>query len=149
MALLSPVFDHIVIDVRDRIDEAMRCCEHLTLDLVWRPEWQTHPNGAGAVARVVVTTGDPRRTAQLFRGLFGGDAMAEREGRWVMAAGSAQVELAPPNMIAADGSHFCKTRRAVDRWAQPFSPPIRRAAGCRQSAPISTWTSCSLRRVHG
>ena len=158
MALLSPVLDHIVIDVRDRIDEAMRCfsslgfqltprgslarsarrggarrkvshhpcrpgqdrdgpryfCEHLTLDLVWRPEWQTHPNGAGAVARVVVTTGDPRRTAQLFRGLFGGDAMAEREGRWVMAAGSAQVELAPPNMIAADGSHFCKTRRAVD-----------------------------------
>ena len=72
-------------------------------DLVWRPEWQTHPNGAGAVARVVVTTGDPRRTAQLFRGLFGGDAMAEREGRWVIAAGSAQVELAPPNMIAADG----------------------------------------------
>jgi len=21
-------------------------CEHLTPDLVWRPEWQTHPNGA-------------------------------------------------------------------------------------------------------
>jgi len=103
MALLSPVLDHIVIDVRDRIDEAMRCCEHLTLGLVWRPEWQTHRNGAGAVARVVVTTGDRRRTAQLFRGLFGGDAIAEREGRWVIAAGSAQVELAPPNMIAADG----------------------------------------------
>jgi len=47
-------------------------------DLVWRPEW-------------------------LFRGLFGGDAIAEREGRWVIAAGSAQVELALPNMIAADG----------------------------------------------
>ena len=47
---------------------------------MWRPEWQTHLNAAGAVARVVVTTGDPRRTTQLFRGLFGGDAIAEREG---------------------------------------------------------------------
>jgi glyoxalase-like protein len=77
-------------------------CEHLTPDLVWRPEWQTHPNGAGAIARVVVATSDPRRTAQLFRGLFGGDAIAERDGRCVIAAGSAQVELAPPNTIAAE-----------------------------------------------
>jgi len=77
-------------------------CEHLTPDLVWRPEWQTHPNGAGAIARVVVATSDPRGTAQLFRGLFGNDAIAERDGRCVIAAGSAQVELAPPNTITAE-----------------------------------------------
>lgn len=78
------------------------CCEHLTPDLVWRPEWQTHPNGAGAIARVVVATGDPRRTAKLFRDLFGSDAVAERDGRQVMAAGTARVELALPNMVAAE-----------------------------------------------
>src|ERR1700750_376704 len=49
-------------------------CEHQTPDLVWRPEWQTHPNGACAIARVVVATADPQRTARLFRGLFGDDA---------------------------------------------------------------------------
>src|SRR4029077_6836801 len=27
-------------------------CEHLTPDLVWRPEWQAHPNGAGGLARI-------------------------------------------------------------------------------------------------
>jgi catechol 2,3-dioxygenase-like lactoylglutathione lyase family enzyme len=77
-------------------------CEHLTSDLVWRPEWQTHPNGATAIARVVVATSDPQRTAKLFRDLFGGDALAERGGRLVMTAGTAQVELTPPNMIAAE-----------------------------------------------
>ena len=77
-------------------------CEHLTPDLVWRPEWQGHPNGASAITHVVVATGDPQQTAKLFRGLFGNDAIAARDGRWVMAAGSAQVELAPPNMIAAE-----------------------------------------------
>jgi hypothetical protein len=77
-------------------------CEHLTPDLVWRSEWQSHPNGASAIARVVVATGDPRRTAKLFRDLFGSDAVADRDGRQVMAAGTAQVELALPNIVAAE-----------------------------------------------
>ena len=77
-------------------------CEHLTPDLVWRPEWQSHPNGASAIARVVVATPDPRRTANLFDDLFGSDVVAERDGRQVMMAGTAQVELALPNMVAAE-----------------------------------------------
>jgi hypothetical protein len=77
-------------------------CEHLTPDLVWRPEWQTHPNGASAIARVVVATPDPRRTAKLFEDLFGSDVVAERDGRQVMMAGTAQVELAVPNRVAAE-----------------------------------------------
>jgi hypothetical protein len=38
-------------------------CEHQTPGLVWRREWQTHPNGAQAIARVVVATNNPLRTA--------------------------------------------------------------------------------------
>jgi Glyoxalase-like domain len=77
-------------------------CEHQTPDLVWRPEWQAHPNAALAIARVVVATDNPRPTAALFRDLFGGDAVTERNGRQVMTAGTAQVELIPPNMVAAE-----------------------------------------------
>jgi hypothetical protein len=77
-------------------------CEHQTPDLVWRPEWQAHPNGALAIARVVVATDDPGRTAALFRDLFGRDAVTERDRRQVMAAGTAQVEFAFPNMVAAE-----------------------------------------------
>ena len=77
-------------------------CEHLTPDLVWRSEWQTHPNGACAIARVLVATTDPRRTAGLFRDLFGANVVADRDGRQVMAAGTAQVELATPNAVAAE-----------------------------------------------
>src|SRR3954471_14628587 len=52
-------------------------CEHLTPELVWRPDWQAHPNGARAIARVVVATGEPHRTASLFAALFGPDSVAE------------------------------------------------------------------------
>jgi Glyoxalase-like domain len=77
-------------------------CEHQTPDLVWRPEWQRHPNGACAIARVVVATADPQRTAALFCDLFGHSAVAARDGRQIMAAGTAQVELVPPNIVAAE-----------------------------------------------
>jgi hypothetical protein len=77
-------------------------CEHLTPELVWRPELPSHPNGARAVARVVVATGDPHRTASLFRGLFGSDAVIERDGNSVISAGAAQVELMTPAAIAAE-----------------------------------------------
>ena len=77
-------------------------CEHLTPELVWRPEWQRHANGAQSIARVVVATGEPRRTASLFSTLFGPDSVAEADGKCVIGAGSARVELAPPAAIAAE-----------------------------------------------
>jgi catechol 2,3-dioxygenase-like lactoylglutathione lyase family enzyme len=77
-------------------------CEHQTPDLVWRPEWQTHPNSSCAIARVVVATADPQRTARLFRSLFGKEAIAHRDGRQIIAAGSAQVELSTPDAVAAE-----------------------------------------------
>ena len=77
-------------------------CEHRTPELVWRPEWQSHPNGARAISRVIVATGDPRRTASLFRALFGPDAVTERETGCLVRAGSAQVELTVPGAIAEE-----------------------------------------------
>ena len=77
-------------------------CEHLTPELVWRPEWQSHPNGARAIARIIVATGDPARTAALFRALFGPAAVADRDGSCVIAAGAAQVELTTPAAIAGE-----------------------------------------------
>jgi hypothetical protein len=77
-------------------------CEHQTPNLVWRPEWQTHPNGAYAITRVVVATADPVRTAMLFGGLFGDDALADRDGGKIIATGTAQVELATPDALAAE-----------------------------------------------
>lgn len=77
-------------------------CQHLTPELVWRPEWQLHPNGTRAIARVVVATASPRRSASLFASLFGPDAVTERDGKCIVNAGAACVELAPPGVIAAE-----------------------------------------------
>src|SRR5260370_32408731 len=71
-------------------------CEHRTPQLVWRPEWQSHPNGARAISRVIVATDDPRRTASLFRALFGPDAVVDRAGGGVVSAGPPGPRRTPP-----------------------------------------------------
>ena len=78
-------------------------CEHLTPELVWRAEWQAHPNGAEAIARVVVATPHPARTASLFQALFGpGSAVPGPDGRIGVAAGMARVELMTPAAVATE-----------------------------------------------
>lgn len=77
-------------------------CEHLTPDLVWRPEWQAHPNGAHEIARVVVATAAPRRSVALFASLFGPQAVAEQDGGCLVRAGTAWVELSTPQSVAAE-----------------------------------------------
>jgi hypothetical protein len=75
-------------------------CEHLTPELVWRREWQHHPNGALAIRRVVVATPEPSRTAGLFRALFGATVpVPTSDGSIGLAAGAARVELVTPAAV--------------------------------------------------
>jgi catechol 2,3-dioxygenase-like lactoylglutathione lyase family enzyme len=44
-------------------------CQHHTRDIVWRPEYQRHANGAAGIKAVSVTCTDPARYARLLDGL--------------------------------------------------------------------------------
>ena len=46
-------------------------CEHKTPSLVWQPQWQSHPNGARALAALVVVVPDPREQATRLARLLG------------------------------------------------------------------------------
>ena len=78
-------------------------CEHQTPDLVWRPEWQAHPNGAQELVRVLVATHDPSRQARLFAGLFGKDAVTARtDGSTALTlTGGGAVVLAQVDAVMA------------------------------------------------
>jgi hypothetical protein len=47
-------------------------CDHLTPELVWRPEWLDHPNGFSAIERIDVESHDARATAERFATAFEG-----------------------------------------------------------------------------
>lgn len=41
-------------------------CQHLTPELVWRPEYLTHQNGFAAIDRIEIESSDPETTARRF-----------------------------------------------------------------------------------
>lgn len=68
-------------------------CQHLTPELVWRPEWQDHPNGACGVSRVVIVAPEPEDRAGLFVRLFGADAVSGPANHKRVAAPGVAVEI--------------------------------------------------------
>ncbi len=96
-------FKVVRLDRCAAFDGRVYWCEHLTPQHVWRSEWQDHPNGAIAVARVLVSVRDPERQAALFARMFGAEAVtAGPGGRRILKAGEAVVEFAPHDVVAAE-----------------------------------------------
>ena len=96
-------FSAVRLDRSAAFDGRIYWCEHLTPEHVWRPEWQVHPNGATAVARILLSVRDPERQAAMFRRMFGAAAVtAGADGRAVLRAGEAVVEAAPHAAVAAE-----------------------------------------------
>ena len=96
-------FRTVRLDRAAAFDGRLYWCEHLTPQHVWRPEWQRHPNGAFAIARVLLAARDPERQAAMFRRIHGAAAVqAGEDGRVTLPCGPVQVEIAPHAAVAAE-----------------------------------------------
>ncbi len=83
-------------------------CEHATPDLVWRPEWQAHANGAFAVHSLVIAASAPDAVASLFRAMFG------TEGSFSAGRPRIEIEAAP----AGERDHITTLRLATNGAAE-------------------------------
>jgi len=75
-------------------------CRHATPELVWRPEWQAHPNGAEALAGVTLAVADPATIADELARLFGERAVARGRDRLDVATGSVPLHVLGPRALA-------------------------------------------------
>ena len=117
-------------------------CHHFTPELVWRREWQDHPNGVTGIAEFVIAARDPTRTANVYDRMFGPNVLAPVAGV-AFRAGRATVSILDPAEIAhrfgaaaptsADGSDRMvalalstrsvdSARRCLDRGAVSYAP---------------------------
>ena len=71
----------------------MFACQHFTRDLVWRPEYQRHANGATEIAALAVVAEDPAAAAASYGKLLGARPQAIEEGLLVQT-GSAPLAFA-------------------------------------------------------
>jgi hypothetical protein len=70
-------------------------CQHDTRDLVWRPEWRTHPNGAREITGILVCAADPDALAGLFVRLFDAAPAPAEDGHVLrVTAGAIAIDIA-------------------------------------------------------
>lgn len=84
-------------------------CHHETPELVYRPEWRTHPNGATDIVEFVIASRDPASTAAVYDRMFGPDLLTSIEGGVLFRAGAAKVLVLEPAAVAeryADAALF-------------------------------------------
>lgn len=75
-------------------------CHHDTPQLVWRPEWQVHPNGATEIVEFAIASQDPARTAALYERMFGAPLLQPTKGGVSFKAGAATIHVLDPDAIA-------------------------------------------------
>jgi catechol 2,3-dioxygenase-like lactoylglutathione lyase family enzyme len=76
-------------------------CGHKTRDLVWRPEWQSHPNSAQRVVSVTLPVDDLDAAAAAWMRPFGDGSMKRENGVATIATGGhARLVLAPRTRFA-------------------------------------------------
>ncbi|WP_207483345.1 VOC family protein [Arenibaculum pallidiluteum] len=75
------------------------CCRHLTPELLRRPEWQEHRNGAVGLEGVTVAVADPDALAAAYSILFGPDALHATPGRLDVRVGPHALRFLTPDRL--------------------------------------------------
>ena len=71
-------------------------CQHLTRDLVWRPEWEGHANGADRVTGVIVVHPAPADLQPTYAKLFGEAAVSASDDSLIVALGGDKISFLTP-----------------------------------------------------
>jgi Glyoxalase-like domain len=75
-------------------------CHHDTPELVYRPEWRAHPNGALNIVEFVIASSAPHRTAALYERMFGALLPTPTSGGVSFRAGVATILVLEPSAVA-------------------------------------------------
>ena len=75
-------------------------CTHLTPEMLRRPEWLDHPNGALGLDGVTVAAADPAALAPAYTALFGDSAVQSGQGRLEISAGSHTLRFLSPERLS-------------------------------------------------
>ncbi len=117
-------------------------CEHGTPDLVWRPEWQDHANGARAMPEFVVASEACEREAGNFARLLRSDVVGDAQAASVAYADGCVTILSP----AAYGDRYGELASPMDGRGSIFGAIVIRTGDlaavrgviARMATPVPT-----------
>lgn len=91
-------------------------CDQLTPELVWRKEWQTHPNGVININQVIIEAQKPRSSIKLLEKTFPSANIIEIDGGVCLKAEDKFIDyLTPSATQRLFGSSLSKANNDQDR----------------------------------
>ena len=91
-------------------------CDQLTPELVWRKEWQTHPNGVININQVIIEAQKPRSSINLLEKTFPSANIIEIDGGVRLKAEDKFIDYLTPSAIQhLFGSSLSKANNDQDR----------------------------------
>ncbi|HET6469470.1 MAG TPA: VOC family protein [Geminicoccaceae bacterium] len=90
-------FENVMLDPAATGGVSIFACRHLTPDLLRRPPWLAHPNGALGISSCTIVT---RRTGPLVEAMariFGAGSLTRTDEVWAVHAGGTVLLLATPD----------------------------------------------------
>jgi hypothetical protein len=110
---------------------AFVCC-HLTPELIRRPDWLDHANGAGSLAAMTIISEQPEHSASAYGVYFGEDAVRTIPGGAEVVCGQERLRF-----VTCDG--FAALYPGQGSWP-PFAAPMPAAMTVTVREPSQTMT---------
>jgi hypothetical protein len=96
-----PAFELVFLPPEELPDLRAFFCRHLSPEIVRRPAWLKHENGARRLAGLTVTSDRPAALAETYGRLFGGAAVRQVEGGIEIETGSGRLSFLTPATLQA------------------------------------------------
>lgn len=80
-------------------EAAFFTCQQWAPEHFWKPEYQSHTNGAVSVCEVVMASPEPEQTMELFRGLQGEDAVSATADGIVVETPRGRISVMAPEAL--------------------------------------------------
>ncbi|NTI24872.1 VOC family protein [Rhizobium rhizogenes] len=71
-------------------------CQHLTRDLLWRPEWENHLNGAERITNLIIVCPSPKRLQASYEKVFGEFALSIDDQNLTVSVGPDTISVLTP-----------------------------------------------------
>ena len=113
-------------------------CEHETRHLVWRPQWQAHPNGVHALAGLTIVLTEPAREAAVYAATIGATPRHLSTDEIDLVLGTCAVRFVSPACYRARyGTYGCDAegRDAFMGALELRTSALARVRECLQAAP--------------
>jgi catechol 2,3-dioxygenase-like lactoylglutathione lyase family enzyme len=89
-------FSNVMLGTVATAGVSLFACQHLTPDLLRRPAWLAHPNGARRIRSCTIVADDPGPVAEAMAKVFGSAAITSTDNVLAVHTGRGVILIAPP-----------------------------------------------------